>query len=351
MLLLKIKSFAVVLCAVATLGMSTASYAQDNSDQIAGWHKDALSGSPHAAVQLGDTYHYGWGVKKDEEEAIRWYKLAAAGKNPAAQFAMGQAYAEGRGVKQDYKAAFDMYEKAAEQDYAPAQDSLGNIYFFGQYGVEPDKTTAIEWYRKAVKLGNVEAEYSLAEALHNGDGVVKDDKEAIILYRDAVAKGNSSANIRLEEIEGSEMGLFHTKNVPTPVLWSIGVVSVISLMLFILAMKKRGTDYGLEFILCPQFGLLIGGALFFYVTTALSTGTCDSAAQDELFCENGNNVVRWISLFTALAALALNIRRSTPWFGVLYTIAQALTAYTFLPALIMEIFRKSKKNLNKKVEY
>lgn len=63
----------------------------------------------HARAQhlLGEMYAYGWGVTRDREEAVKWFRRAAYRaerlKDPAAYAAyyVGQNFSQGLGVQQD----------------------------------------------------------------------------------------------------------------------------------------------------------------------------------------------------------------------------------------------------------
>ena len=58
------------------------------------------------------------------------------------------------------KNKIEKYRKAAEQGNVMAQNSLGWCYYFGK-GVTQDYTEALKWYRKAVNLGGVEADFKI----------------------------------------------------------------------------------------------------------------------------------------------------------------------------------------------
>jgi len=47
-------------------------------------------------------YEEGQGVPVDEQEAVRWYRLAAEQGDAAAQFNLGVMYAKGHGLPKDY---------------------------------------------------------------------------------------------------------------------------------------------------------------------------------------------------------------------------------------------------------
>ena len=64
------------------------------------------------------------GVEQDDEEAVRWYRLAAEQGLAWGQYDLGRMYAEGRGVEQDDEEAVRWYRLAAEQGLAEAQEDL-----------------------------------------------------------------------------------------------------------------------------------------------------------------------------------------------------------------------------------
>lgn len=90
----------------------------------------AMAGLPYAQRVLGQLYQQGSiniqplnentsdtraRVKKNEREAIRWYRRAAAGKDVSAMGILGKCYELGTGVEVDLEKALAFYAKAAEQ--------------------------------------------------------------------------------------------------------------------------------------------------------------------------------------------------------------------------------------------
>ena len=55
-----------------------------------------------AQFNLGLTYHYGYGVQQDYDEAFKWYSLAADQGLASAQNNLGLMYYLSDGVAQDY---------------------------------------------------------------------------------------------------------------------------------------------------------------------------------------------------------------------------------------------------------
>jgi TPR repeat protein len=85
---------------------------------------------------VGWMYAQGLNVPQDEEEAARWYRLAADQGNVLAQFNLGWMYSNGRGVPQDAAEAEKWYRLAADQGNVLAQYKIEN-------SVPSDKKAAI----------------------------------------------------------------------------------------------------------------------------------------------------------------------------------------------------------------
>ena len=65
----------------------------------------AEQGHADAQSNLGLMYAMGWGVPKDDVQAVAWYRKAAEQGNADAQSNLGRMYAKGEGVPQDYAQA------------------------------------------------------------------------------------------------------------------------------------------------------------------------------------------------------------------------------------------------------
>ena len=94
-------------------------------------HRGSAGKCP-GAVCLGLAYEKGQGVPQDYQEAVNWYRIAAAREDEWAQTRLGLIYAEGKDVPQDYQEAVNWYRLAAAQGYSPAQSSLGLAYEKGK---------------------------------------------------------------------------------------------------------------------------------------------------------------------------------------------------------------------------
>jgi len=90
-------------------------------------------------------------------------------------------------------------KKKAEAGNASAQFNLGLMYAKGE-GVPKDDAEALRWYRKAADQGNALAQSNLGVMYANGRGVPKDDAEAYAWYNLA-AISDDDARKRRDELE------------------------------------------------------------------------------------------------------------------------------------------------------
>lgn len=87
----------------------------------------------------------------EQNEAMRWFKAAAAQKHTLAHYILGTIY---QTLKDDKKAR-GHYKTAAEAGLVYAQNDLAGVYF-GEYqrGIKESGRLALEWYRKAAVQGS-----------------------------------------------------------------------------------------------------------------------------------------------------------------------------------------------------
>jgi hypothetical protein len=84
----------------------------------------------------------------------------------------------------------------AEKGEAEGQLNLGICYTKGE-GVPKDQVQAVSWYRKAAEQGNASAQMSLGECYGGGKGVEKDFVQAVNWYRKASEQGYVLAQYNL----------------------------------------------------------------------------------------------------------------------------------------------------------
>ena len=121
----------------------------------------AEKGDANAQNELGVRYYSGQGVKKNFNEALKWFTKAAAQEHPKAQYNLGVLCEKGEGVIENDKEAMKWFTKAAAQGFAKAQADLGSMYFIGK-GVQQNNFVAYAWWNIAAFNGNEKAKKAKA---------------------------------------------------------------------------------------------------------------------------------------------------------------------------------------------
>lgn len=76
--------------------------------------QSAQQGDAEAQYSLGNCYFYGFGVDKDQREAVKWLRKAADQGHTSAQNDLGHCYYSGAGVERNQMEAEKWWKKAAE---------------------------------------------------------------------------------------------------------------------------------------------------------------------------------------------------------------------------------------------
>ena len=173
--------------------------ARDQAEAVKWVRKAADQGYPMAQFSLANCYDNGNGVTKDPVEAAKWMRKAADQGFVSAQNGLAAYYANGKGVAMNQVEAAKWFRKAADQGDALAQYNLGNSYLLGR-GVAKDAVEAAKWYRKAADQGDSPSQYNLGNSYANGDGVAKDEAEAVKWYRKAAQQGHTEAAKSLDAL-------------------------------------------------------------------------------------------------------------------------------------------------------
>ena len=82
------------------------------------------TGSVAGQYNLAYLYEQGTGIKQDQQEAAKWYQLAAEGGDPIAQYDIGQRYELGVGVATNHMQAFKWLTLAAARGQVDSQKML-----------------------------------------------------------------------------------------------------------------------------------------------------------------------------------------------------------------------------------
>ena len=117
-------------------------------------------------------------IEKDNLKAVEFLKPCLEIKNPNAQLIMGHLYLNSS-QEEDIQKGFQLIKKAAKQKHPVALENLGVLYKYGR-GCKLNYNKARRAFKKASKLGNHKATYSLGYLYLKGLGNTKQDyKKAI----------------------------------------------------------------------------------------------------------------------------------------------------------------------------
>jgi hypothetical protein len=115
----------------------------------------------HVEAQLQVGYIYDW--SEENEDAVKYYRMAADSGDARGQFGLALLYANGEGVARDDSQAVELLQAAARQGHAQAHAALGNAYLDGKLGLGADPAKAREHLEEALERGFEEARRGLAE--------------------------------------------------------------------------------------------------------------------------------------------------------------------------------------------
>ena len=135
-----------------------ASLADDSTDSVTSIiQRAAERGDPVAQVFLGDIYLHEFGVTKDLDLAMHWYRRAAEGGQVVAAISLGCIYAEGVAVDRDLSRAARWFRRGAERGDALAQYNLGVCYLLRDEGALGEEK-AFKCFRAAAGIGHPPAQ-------------------------------------------------------------------------------------------------------------------------------------------------------------------------------------------------
>ena len=106
----------------------------------------------------------------------------------------------------DYVMAFVLFGAAAEEGHAQAQGFLGLMYARGE-GVARNDAEAVRWYRRAAEQGDPVAQSLLGSMYADGRGVEKDEAEAFHWFRLAAEQGDAEAQAFLGAMYADGVGV------------------------------------------------------------------------------------------------------------------------------------------------
>ncbi len=139
----------------------------------------------------------------DEQWSPQAKALLAQAKDgiSVSQLLLGELLLTGsvtQNVKKDATAASVWLKMASDKNLPKAQVLLGQMLLTGD-GVPRDETEAVRLFQIAAESGNARGQFALGSAYDNGTGVETNQTKAIQLYRLAAEAGNKDAQFALAQ--------------------------------------------------------------------------------------------------------------------------------------------------------
>jgi TPR repeat protein len=162
----------------------------------------AESGDVVAQFNVGVSYANGFGVPKNELEALKWFRKAAERGYAIAQNRLGNI----SNLSKQYADAAAWYRKAADQGHAPAQTSLGLLYE-GGLGLPQDYVEALKWYSLAASQSTDPKQRDFAVKNYNA--------AALNMTPTQIAEAKKLAQIWrpvLDQAGGADLSLEHDRS-------------------------------------------------------------------------------------------------------------------------------------------
>ena len=159
----------------------------------------AIAGDAAAEFEVATRFADGHGVPANNEQAVRWFELAANQGLAPAQFRLGGFYEKGIVVKKDLAVARDFYAAAAAKGNGKAMHNLAVLYAEGIKG-PADYQTAALWFRKAAEYGVKDSQYNLAILYARGIGVEQSYAESYKWFALAASTGDADAAKKRDEV-------------------------------------------------------------------------------------------------------------------------------------------------------
>lgn len=159
---------------------------------------------PYLQYRIGKLYAAGLGTEQDYGEAAEWFARAVRQNHKYAQYSLAGLYYRGQGVEQDYRQARNLYRCSAEQENPYASYELAKMYRDG-IGTEPNgqqAATYFEWAFRGFlalekKSHDDKLQYRLGQMFYTGTGTKKEETKAVEFWQKAARLGNANAQYAL----------------------------------------------------------------------------------------------------------------------------------------------------------
>lgn len=154
------------------------------------------------------------GEEGGRKDALAQMEALATSGNAEANVALGNVYHDGKLVPKDLSKAFTYFSSAYANGNVKIAGKLGNIYYRNFAELNLDQAKALEFFQKGSDSGDAWAMASLADVYREGKIVPPDLAKSMVLYKQALEKGNSSVIGKIGNLyyrNAAELGLDQSK--------------------------------------------------------------------------------------------------------------------------------------------
>jgi V8-like Glu-specific endopeptidase len=260
---------AIFALVILVLSLTASAGASQLDDAVTAVHKGdyaiaqqllrdlAEKGDARAQFNIGCMYANGWGVPRNNAEAVKWYHSAANQGLAIAQHFLGIAYAYGDGVEPDVVEAAKWFRRAAEQGHPPAQFVLGVLHLDGK-GVPKDPVQAYAWIVLSGRRGVQSAARMVPTIMLTSDQLAKAQEIADRWKPQPESSVASVADPRPEELPGLDP---HVGELADPASWPASAIGVVAIARFSQASWCSGALVGPKIALTAAHCVFAGKQL------------------------------------------------------------------------------------------
>jgi len=191
----------------------------------------ARTGNLYAQKTLGYSYLKGERAPQDYKQAMYWFEKAQGQGDAYSCGAIGWMYASGQGVEKNLKQALYWFKKGVDRNDTYSKEEIVGLekkieksaemalhnksIEAYQMGYKYEKTStgdenhkrAIKHYIRAIKLGNIEAEFRLAQIYELSEQIPRDYSSALHWYKKAAEHGDVLAYYRVSNLYRAGRGI------------------------------------------------------------------------------------------------------------------------------------------------
>jgi TPR repeat protein len=153
--------------------------------------EDFAKGDARAGYTLGRIYYYAPAPYQNPRQAVKLFR-ETGGKVGASALMMGVACEEGKGAPQNFAEAVEWYRKAVALGQHEAYAYLGSAYLDGR-GVPANEESGVAFLRQGAEKGDARSQRCLAVLYTQGTGVPYDYEEALRWSLEAAKGGDIQA--------------------------------------------------------------------------------------------------------------------------------------------------------------